>query len=179
MTSAKQVLAIQENAQKSDGPKSEEGKQKSALAAWRHPVTGHTVVMPQEDLKAYLAFRKGLEAQLQPANFIESQLVGRMIDLQWRLNRCFALEMAVNAIGHGETAGAINCSDSQVHAVMTAARVLRENNETLQVLGTHEQRLTRMYSSAKAELARVRAARKKEIREWTDAAAIPKDQQPV
>src|ERR1700730_4925053 len=154
MASPAQLTANQANAQKSTGPKTEEGKNKSKLNAWRHGLTGQAVVMPAEELQAYLAFRKALEARLQPADALESQIAGRMIDIQWRLNRCFSLENAVYALGHVETPGEIRCSDSHMHGLMTAARVLRDQESTMRTLGMHEQRLSRMYERARAELAK-------------------------
>jgi hypothetical protein len=175
MTSPQQVLANQENTQKSASAKTEEEKKKSSLNVVHHDLNGQTIIMRAEDMKAYLAFRKDLEAQLQPADALESQMARRMIDLQWRLNRCFALEMAVYALGHSESPGNVACSDSQIHAVMTAARVLRDQNSSVRVLGMHEQRLTRMYNRAKAELKSLQAARKaEESNQLSDAALIRK-----
>jgi hypothetical protein len=175
MSSAAQVLANQSNALLSTGPKTEAGKQKSSLNAMRHGLTGQTIVMPHEDMQAYVAFRKELEAQLQPANALESQIAGRMIDIQWRLNRCFALEMAVYALGRSESSGGEDLAD----AVMTDARVLHEKKSTIQVLGMHEQRLTRMYTSAKAELESLQAARKRlDLQQLIDASSIRNLKQP-
>ena len=173
MASQAQILANQANSLLSTGPVTDEGKKKASLNAWRHGLTGQTVVMAAEDLKAYLAFRKDLFTQLQPANALESQLVGRIVDTQWRLNRCFSIECAVYAIGHAEKPGDVKCCDSQIHAVMTAVRVQRTQSQTIQSLSMHEQRLTRMYERAKAELERLQAARKAERRqELTNAACI-------
>ena len=41
------------NAEKSTGPRTEAGKQRSALNALRHGLTGQTVVLPTEDHSAY------------------------------------------------------------------------------------------------------------------------------
>ncbi len=41
------------NAQKSTGPRTEAGKQRSSLNALRHGLTGQTVVLPTEDHSAY------------------------------------------------------------------------------------------------------------------------------
>jgi hypothetical protein len=169
MSSAAQVLANQSNALLSTGPKTEEGKKKSSLNAMRHGLTGQTIVMPHEDMQAYVAFRKDMEAHLQPANVLESQIAGRMIDLQWRLNRCVALEYAVYALGRSESPGA----DDQADTITTDARVLRDQKSTIQALGMHEQRLNRMYINAKAELASLQAARQAQaLGHMKDAARI-------
>jgi hypothetical protein len=169
MSSSAQVLANQANALLSTGPKTEEGKKKSSLNAWRHGLTGQTVVMPHEDMQSYLAFRKDLEARLQPADALESQIAGRMIDIQWRLNRCFSMEMAVYALGHSESPATAD----QIDTVTTAARVLHDKKSTIQVLGMHEQRLTRMYKNAKADLESLQAARKNhDLQQLIEASSI-------
>jgi hypothetical protein len=178
MATQAQVLANQANAQLSTGPKTEEGKNKSKLNAWRHGLTGQTVIMPQEDLKAYLAFREEQLAELEPANAIESQIAQRIINIQWRSDRCFMLEMAVYALGHNESPGNVPCSDGQIHATITAAGVLRDQTDAIKVLGMHEQRLARMYERAKAELTALQAARKESNRrQWAAAAEVRKHQQ--
>ena len=169
MSSAAQVLANQANSLLSTGPKTEEGKKKSSLNAMRHGLTGQTVVMPHEDMQSYLAFRKDLEARLQPADALESQIAGRMIDIQWRLNRCFSMEMAVYALGYAESPA----DDDQIDAINKDARVLHDKKSTIQVLSAHEHRLTRMYANAKAELASLQAFRKAEaLSHMSDAARI-------
>ena len=48
-----QIAANQANAQKSTGPTSAEGKQRSSLNALKTGLTGRTVLMPGEDTEAY------------------------------------------------------------------------------------------------------------------------------
>jgi hypothetical protein len=80
-------------------------------------------------------------------------------------------------LGHAESPGDIPCSDSRIHGLMTAARVLRDQNSTMRTLGMHEHRLSRMYERAKAELASLQAERKeRERRQFTNAALIRKHQ---
>src|SRR5712692_5210601 len=55
-----------ENASHSTGPKTEAGKQRSCLNALRHGLTGHTIVLPTEDMTAYQRFTKRLFDDLKP-----------------------------------------------------------------------------------------------------------------
>jgi hypothetical protein len=80
------------NAQHSTGPKTEAGKQRSALNALRHGLTGQLVVMPTEDLVAYEAHRKSLVDEYHPKGATEHLLVQALADVSWRLNRVAALE---------------------------------------------------------------------------------------
>src|SRR6266849_6243146 len=62
------------NAQHSTGPRTDAGKQRSSLNALRHGLTGHTIVLPSDDLAAYERFSKGFFNQYQPKNPTEVQL---------------------------------------------------------------------------------------------------------
>src|SRR6266849_4781573 len=63
------------NAQHSTGPKTDAGKQRSSLNALRHGLTGHTIVLPTEDLAAYERFTKRFFDDLKPIGILEEQLV--------------------------------------------------------------------------------------------------------
>src|SRR5713101_8287577 len=90
------------NAQHSTGPKTEAGKQRSSLNALRHGLTGHTIVLPTEDLAAYERFTKRFFDDLKPIGILEEQLVQNLADTSWRLNRIPALENNLLALGFAE-----------------------------------------------------------------------------
>src|SRR5260370_4793823 len=81
-----------ENAQKSTGPRTEAGKQRSSLNALRHGLTGQTVVLPSDDLIAYQRHCQEFLDQYLPKNKTEIQLAQSLADLSWRLNRITAIE---------------------------------------------------------------------------------------
>jgi hypothetical protein len=60
------------NAQKSNGPRTAAGKQRSSLNALRHGLTGHTIVLPTEDLAAYQRHSHSFLAEYQPRGATES-----------------------------------------------------------------------------------------------------------
>src|SRR5437016_10854244 len=91
-----------ENAKHSTGPRTEAGKQRSSLNALRHGLTGHTVVLPSDDLAAYERHCKGFFNQYQPKNPTEVQLTQTVADLSWRLNRATAIETNMLALGRSE-----------------------------------------------------------------------------
>ena len=81
-----------ENAQKSTGPRTEAGKKRSAMNAVRHSLTGQIVVMPTDDLEAFIAFQKSFFDHHKPEGPDESQLVQFMVNCAWKIHRNHALQ---------------------------------------------------------------------------------------
>ena len=80
------------NSLHSTGPKTQAGKKRSSLNAVRHGLTGKTVVMPNDDLKAYQAHLESFNDEYDPKGPTEAHLVQALADTSWRLNRIAALE---------------------------------------------------------------------------------------
>ena len=157
--SAIQLAANRDNAQQSTGPRTTEGKQRASLNATRHGLTSQVVVLPHEDMRAYQAFLQEALQLWAPINIHEQRLVQRLVDTDWRLNRCPSLEHALFALG-SDQAGEINDENLQAQAILHAARVLRESYKALESLGRHETRLSRLYQSTLKELKETQAQRK-------------------
>src|ERR1700749_702705 len=96
------------------GPRTQEGKTRSALNALRHGLTGRTIVMPHEDMAQYHISCKRLFQSLAPETPLEEQYAQTFCDTQWRLNRARSLEDAILALGPSEEAGAIETEHFQV-----------------------------------------------------------------
>src|SRR6476619_5991854 len=58
MATQKQIEANRRNAQKSTGPKTEEGKTKSKFNAMKHGMTAEVAVLPHEDKTSYEELRQ-------------------------------------------------------------------------------------------------------------------------
>ena len=80
------------NAQKSTGPKTEEGKQRSKYNARRHNLTGQTIISHESDLEAYFASCARLVADLRPEGEYENRVAQSLADAQWQLDRARAIE---------------------------------------------------------------------------------------
>ncbi len=142
------------------GPRTEEGKKKSALNATRHGLTGRVVVMPWEDMDAYMRFCAELMTDLAPETSIERQYAQTFCDTQWRLNRMRSIEDSMFALGHVEAAGRIETEHPQVHAALTAARVYRDDSKTFANLSLYEQRLQRTLEKSLKQLQALQAERR-------------------
>jgi len=90
--SENQLAANRENAKKSTGPTSEEGKSKSSRNASRHYITGHVSTMTEEDRAAYNARLDALIDDTKPQGALELTLVQSVAPGFWRLSRAEAIE---------------------------------------------------------------------------------------
>jgi len=70
--------ANRQNALKSTGPKSEDGKHRSRRNALRHGFTAETVIEPLERPEEYRAFEAAIVAEYLPQTPVEQELVHRL-----------------------------------------------------------------------------------------------------
>jgi len=92
MASEKQVAANRQNAKNSTGPRTEAGKRRSRRNALRHGLTAETVIGVHEDAAAYRALQRAVNADYRPQTNFETELIGRLVSLLWRLRRAVAIE---------------------------------------------------------------------------------------
>ena len=92
MTTDAQIKANRKNAKKSTGPQTEEGKTRSAKNALKHGLLARDTVLPGEDPADFDSQLSALEADIQPANSLEFELVRQIADSQWRMRRLTRLE---------------------------------------------------------------------------------------
>src|ERR1017187_5725594 len=92
MASDRQVSANRQNAAKSTGPITQNGKLQSRRNAIRHGLTAATVVPAIEDPEEFERFEAAVRADYQPASTVEHELVARLTSLLWRLRRSTLIE---------------------------------------------------------------------------------------
>ena len=92
MTTRAQIRANRNNAKKSTGPRTEEGKTRVATNALKHGLLARDTVLPGEDPADFDSQLSALEADIQPANSLEFELVRQIADAQWRMRRLTRLE---------------------------------------------------------------------------------------
>ena len=92
MSTKKQIQANRTNAKKSTGPKTPEGKAKSAQNATKHGLTATTDVIKGESQEEFDAHKQSFLECLNPQNAIEDFLADRAVSLAWRLKRATRIE---------------------------------------------------------------------------------------
>jgi hypothetical protein len=94
MTSNAQVRANQQNAQKSTGPKSLDGKQKVGGNRITHGILSTKLLLVGEDGQDYQALLGDLQVQLRPVGVLELSLVEKIAVTLWRQRRLVGAETA-------------------------------------------------------------------------------------
>src|SRR5262245_4918642 len=92
MATEKQIIANQQNAKHSTGPRTESGRRRSRRNAVRHGLTAETVIDTLENAADYRAFERAIKSDYSPQTAIEVQLVSRLASLLWRLRRAVIIE---------------------------------------------------------------------------------------
>ncbi len=87
MANTAQINANRQNAQKSTGPRSTEGKAVVAKNAVKHGLFALESVIKGEKQEDFDLFRDEMIAELAPAGAVESMLAERFVSLSWRLAR--------------------------------------------------------------------------------------------
>jgi hypothetical protein len=153
--------ANRENAQKSTGPTSSEGKAKASLNAVKCNLTGNTILFPsQAEAGRYADLASSYEKMYSPVGPEESALTQSITDIRWRLNRIPGLEQAIIALGSLKL---IEENSSLAEPNAESALILevrRQNEKELRNLNLQENRLTRRREREAAELDRIQTARK-------------------
>ena len=86
MATEKQIKANRQNAQKSTGPKTEEGKAMVSQNAVKHGLFTDALIRG-ENPADYVVFHDEMLADLAPVGAVETMLAERIISLWWRLRR--------------------------------------------------------------------------------------------
>jgi hypothetical protein len=156
------LAANRENAQKSHGPSSPEGKARSSLNAVKHGLTGATVLFASPDeAQRYCLHIAEYEQQLQPLGKEERALVQSIADIRWRLASIPVFEHAIVALGSAALidANPANWTKPENQTAL-ALEVRRRNEKELRNLQLQENRLARRRERESAELRCLQIARK-------------------
>jgi hypothetical protein len=147
-----QIAANQANAKLSTGPKTEEGKAASSINAVRTALTGRTVLLPTDDVEAYQKHVARFETQFNPITDREKELTQNIADTQWRLNRIFALEQGIYALGRLEFAKLYENEDPSIRSALMDVKTFTTYQRQLNNLSLQQERLRRHFFKDGVEL---------------------------
>jgi hypothetical protein len=173
ITDAARTARNRANAAHSTGPKTEAGKKRSSLNAYRHGLTGQTIILPAKDLIAYQDFIRTFFDRYKPVDIIEKQLVQSLADTSWRLNRVAALEHNLIGLGFDEHSNSISTEHPEAHAALVITEAMREETPSLAVLSLHTARLARYFEKTLKQLKETQSERRAtEASQLAEAAAL-------
>jgi len=95
MASVAQIRANRENAAKSTGPKSAEGKEASRRNALRHGLAAEKLVLPEEEAEVVAARIEAWTPSLKPRDAYDDWLVSEVVVSSVKIDRCRAHESAL------------------------------------------------------------------------------------
>jgi hypothetical protein len=146
------------NAQKSTGPASVAGKQRSSMNAVKHNLSGQNLILQAAEMDAYNRLAAAMHSDLQPRTESERQIVQKIVDTHFRLNRLAAIENnLVNfALLDNETD---TPHDDRIEAMVAQTRAWIERSGSFDVLGRYEGRLTRQLLQLQLEFERLQKNR--------------------
>ena len=103
MATKAQIRANRKNAKKSTGPRTNEGKARSAQNPLKHGLLARDAVLPDEDPADFDRQLCDLEDTIEPKNALEFALVRQIADAEWRLRRLTRLETGYLAAARDKT----------------------------------------------------------------------------
>ena len=130
------------NAERSTGPKTVEGKQRSAMNAFKHGLTGQCLMLQPNEMDAYNRLTATMISDLKPKTEPERQLAQKIIDGHFRLNRLAAIENNMLNFGLIQYTSDTD-HDDRVEVMVAQTRALIEQANAFDVLGRYETRLSR------------------------------------
>jgi hypothetical protein len=165
------LAANRENAQKSSGPKTPEGKAASSLNAVKTALTGRTVLLPSDDAVEYERHILAYEKELRPFGQQERDLAHSIADSVWRLRRIRSLEQAFFSKGRVEFAEMFPEAEPAIRVALIELHTFESYEKKLRNLALQEARLARRRDKEIVELRLLQEERKKSRQEDLKAAA--------
>ena len=176
MTSDKKAEANRQNALKSTGPRTPEGKASVRLNAVKHGLLSTDVLLPGEDQNALKELDERLRAELQPVGELENLFLEQILAAVWRLRRLRRVETGIFAWElYGELAERAR-QEARAHE-KTGLDQLRENASLPSVIldqRKHEQALSEAEEMEAARDSETATLGRTFIRDADDANAFSK-----
>ncbi|HKD07480.1 MAG TPA: hypothetical protein VKB79_16380 [Bryobacteraceae bacterium] len=123
-------------------PRKAPSPNKPKLQAGRDKTTAQVAIMSEHDRAAHGAFVQAFVSDYRPRNTFERQLVRRLADYNWRLNRLEALEENIFAWAQSGPYVDIRADHPQIQHAMVQTQTFIDDPQLFGLLSLYERRLT-------------------------------------
>jgi hypothetical protein len=161
MATERQIAANRQNAQKSTGPTTPEGRLAVRLNALKHGLTSEVLIPMDEDRPEFDRLCNAFETEYQPVGPTEESLLANLVAAKWRLGRARreetgffvkrAIELEHDSQQYREVAG-----NTRLAIIVDLDSA---GSNTLAKISRYEARLERSFYKALSELRRVQSQR--------------------
>lgn len=160
MSSNRKIEANGENG-KLGGPKTPEGKVKSALNSIKHGLTGSTLLLTSESRPMYNDLLDAFVERFQPADEVELEILMEMVAARWRLRRTWSIETAMIDLEMDDQEDDIAKDRGEIDEVVRIAIAFKSlaEGKGLSLLSRYETRLRRLYEKSAADLRHLQSTR--------------------
>jgi hypothetical protein len=147
------------------GPKTQAGKQRIHLNAYKHGLTGQIHLFTAEEHEAFDKHCQAVVKALAPVGILEQDLAHAIAENRWRQKRARAIESGIFALGQlGELGEPSypprhNATQLQIDEALLQAKTWLAEGRNIQLLSLYEQRIQRLIEKNMAELRTLRAER--------------------
>jgi hypothetical protein len=150
------------------GPKTEAGKQRSSLNAYKHGLTGQIHLFTPEEHTVFEKHCQSFVEALAPVGILEQDLAQSIAEDKWHLNRARAIETGIFALGQladESDPGSLQNDQSEIDQpeisqALSQARTWLDDGKHIQLLSLYQQRIQRSIEKHMAEIRTLRAERK-------------------
>jgi hypothetical protein len=176
MASQQQIDANRQNAQKSTGPKTPEGKAAVSQNALTHGLTAENACIKGEEMDEFDETRQSFEDEFKPVGPLQTLLVQQIVMAAWRLGRLRIIEGGLFQLRGADDAKDIakgyKSLTPRTRLAYLYQRDVRGPN-ALATLGRYEARIERSFYRALHELQRLQAAPENKLTKQSQIAPEP------
>lgn len=152
MATDRQIEANRNNAQLSTGPRTPEGKQRSAKNAVTHGLAAKDATIPGEERADYDELLLSYRQVFGPSDPYEQTLIRQMVDAEWRLRRISRLEAAFISSAFEDHYRLIEDHDDEsgddISATYLLGKVMQTRSDDFTQFNRYEAQLRRSFQRA-------------------------------
>jgi hypothetical protein len=155
----------------SPAPWAPKPRDRRALSAYRHGLTGQIQLFTEADRIAYEKHCQGYHQSLAPRGPVEIDLVQAVADDRWRLKHAGCLASGIFADGITQP-DEVTSGNAEVDTALAQARVWVSKGGNLQLLGLYESRIQRRFEKNMDQIRTLQADRKASLEQALEEADL-------